>query len=330
MALMSGKVYSNTGAPNNADGIDGDIYMQLDGFKTTYRKESGAWVAVGSTLGAIPEIISGVGAPSNALGVDGQYYRNTGNQNIYYKQGSTWNIVGTLLGSSFTPVLEQAGIAKDLGLSPNLISAGDLNTIIVPGEYSFPPTVTNAPYRVINSTFYEYGGVLKVWRETANRVYQFVETTNGLLTSRSTLDGGANWTGWRFAASEVGDNGTTFAVGTAQLPSDATPLAQVKELLKHFYSSTEGGAVNNGTLEFKNDDGGLTQFKFNRHTGGGTTPTVTIAPFSSPSPNYCNGVWLTSIGGTQPTLTSVSANSFTVNNPSGADFFWLALIDITI
>ena len=315
MALMSGKVYSNTGAPNNADGVDGDIYMQLDGFKTTYRKESGAWVAVGSTLGATPEIISGVGAPSNLLGADEQYYRNTENQDIYYKQGSTWNLVGNLTGATFAPVLDQAG---------------DLNTILVSGEYSFPPTVTNAPYRVIDSTFYEYGGVLKVWRETADRVYQFVETTNGLLTSRSTLDGGANWTGWRFAASEVGDNGTTFAVSTAQLPSDATPLAQVKELLKNFYSSTEGGAVNNGTLEFKNDNGGLTQFKFNRYTGGGTTPTVTIAPNSSPSPNYCNGVWLTSIGGTQPTLTSVSANSFTVNNPSGADFFWLALIDITI
>lgn len=315
MALMSGKVYSNTGAPNNADGVDGDIYMQLDGFKTTYRKESGAWVAVGSTLGAIPKIISGVGAPSNLLGADEQYYRNTENQNIYYKQGSTWNLVGNLTGATFAPVLDQAG---------------DLNTILVSGEYSFPPTVTNAPYRVIDSTYYEYGGVLKVWRETADRVYQFVETTNGLLTSRSTLDGGANWTGWRFAASEVGDNGTTFAVSTAQLPSDATPLAQVKELLKNFYSSTEGGAVNNGTLEFKNDNGGLTQFKFNRYTGGGTTPTVTIAPNSSPSPNYCNGVWLTSIGGTQPTLTSVSANSFTVNNPSGADFFWLALIDITI
>ena len=315
MALMSGKVYSNTGAPNNADGVDGDIYMQLDGFETTYRKESGAWVAVGSTLGAIPKIISGVGAPSNLLGADEQYYRNTENQNIYYKQGSTWNLVGNLTGATFAPVLDQAG---------------DLNTILVSGEYSFPPTVTNAPYRVIDSTYYEYGGVLKVWRETADRVYQFVETTNGLLTSRSTLDGGANWTGWRFAASEVGDNGTTFAVSTAQLPSDATPLAQVKELLKNFYSSTEGGAVNNGTLEFKNDNGGLTQFKFNRYTGGGTTPTVTIAPNSSPSPNYCNGVWLTSIGGTQPTLTSVSANSFTVNNPSGADFFWLALIDITI
>jgi hypothetical protein len=65
MALMSGKVYSNTGAPNNADGVNGDIYMQLDGFKTTYRKEGGAWVAVGSTFGAIPEFVSGVGAPSN-------------------------------------------------------------------------------------------------------------------------------------------------------------------------------------------------------------------------------------------------------------------------
>ena len=67
MALMSGKVYSNTGAPNNADGVNGDIYMQLDGFKTTYRKEGGAWVAVGrsakSTVG-----VAGGGKVGNGVG----------------------------------------------------------------------------------------------------------------------------------------------------------------------------------------------------------------------------------------------------------------------
>lgn len=330
MALMSGKVYSNTGAPSNADGVNGDIYMQLDGFKTTYRKEGGSWVAVGSTLGAIPEFISGVGAPSNSLGTDGQYYRNTANQDIYYKQGSTWNLVGNLLGASFTPVLEQTGIGKDLGTAPNAIPTGDLNTIIEVGEYSFASTLTNTPFRVVNANYTNYGGLLKVWRKDTTNIYQFVETTNGLLTSRSTTDGGATWADWVFAADEEGNDGIRFKVLNAGLDEEATNLGQVKTLIKHYYSSIEGGNVNNGTLELKNNRGGLalTQFKFNYYGGGSTSVTITISPNASPQPSFCNGVWLSKVGsGAVPTLTSVTATEFTVSNPSGGGFYWIALID---
>ncbi len=168
MALMSGKVYSNTGAPNNADGVNGDIYMQLDGFKTTYRKESGAWVAVGSTLGAIPEFVSGVGAPSNSLGTDGQYYRNTANQNIHYKQGGVWNIIGNLDNSS----VEQAGIGKYLGTAPNLVTTGSMNDLVIAGEYYVTGSVTNMPPNV-------GAGYVKVWGLDSNNVAQIMQRTLG-------------------------------------------------------------------------------------------------------------------------------------------------------
>lgn len=172
MALMSGKVYSNTGAPNNADGINGDIYMQLDGFKTTYRKEGGSWVAVGSTLGAIPEFVSGVGAPSNSLGTDGQYYRDTDNQDIYYKQGGVWNIIGNLDNSSVSAELSQAGIGKYLGTAPNLVTTGSMNDLILAGEYYVTGSVTDMPPNV-------GAGYAKVWGLDSNNVAQIMQRTLG-------------------------------------------------------------------------------------------------------------------------------------------------------
>ena len=220
MALMSGKVYSNTGAPSNADGVDGDIYLRLDGMKTTYRKESGAWVAVGSTLGAIPEIINGVGAPSNALGVDEQYYRDTSNQNIYYKQGSMWNLVGNLAGATFAPLLDQAGIGKDLASSPNLINSGSLNAVTTVGEYYYTNNVTNTP-----SPY----GLLKVWRENSIAIYQLVQASGyaGKLYNRYTTDGGATWGPWVEYANVGGNAGQRFKVAAAVDPVVAVRLWQL-------------------------------------------------------------------------------------------------------
>lgn len=230
MALMSGKVYSNTGAPNNADGVDGDIYMQLDGFKTTYRKESGAWVAVGSTLGAIPEIISGVGAPSNLLGADEQYYRNTENQDIYYKQGSTWNLVGNLQGVAFVPVLNQAGIGKDLATSPNLLNSGSLNDVITPGEYFYTTGVTDTP-----STY----GLMKVWRENSTYIYQLVQTSDNRLFHRYTGTGGTTWTTWKTYANVSGAADQRFKVATAVDADDAIRLEQVSKITGLFHTQRE-------------------------------------------------------------------------------------------
>ena len=203
MALMSGKVYSNTGAPSNADGVDGDIYMRLDGMKTTYRKESGAWVAVGSTLGAIPEFISGVGAPSNSLGADEQYYREVGNQNIYYKQGGVWNLVGNLTGATFSGRLDLAGIGKDLATLPNLIDSGSLNSVFTVGEYYYTTNVSDTPYAY---------GLLKVWREDEDHIYHIVQASNNTLHHRYTGNGGTTWTAWKTYATTNLATTTTFGL----------------------------------------------------------------------------------------------------------------------
>jgi hypothetical protein len=209
MALMSGKVYSNTGAPNNADGIDGDIYMQLDGFKTTYRKESGAWVAVGSTLGAIPEFISGVGVPSNSLGTDGQYYRNTAKQDIYYKQGGVWNIIGNLDNSSVSAKLSQAGIGKYLGTAPNVVTTGSMNDLVIAGEYYVTGSVTNMPPNVS-------AGYVKVWGLNSGNVAQTLQRTVGssVFEIHFRQSSGGAFGAWRSLAST--DLATTTLAGIVE------------------------------------------------------------------------------------------------------------------
>ena len=277
MALMSGKVYSNTGAPNNADGVDGDIYMQLDGFKTTYRKESGAWVAVGSTLGAIPEIISGSGAPSNALGVDEQYYRDTSNQDIYYKQGSTWNLVGNLQGVAFVPVLNQAGIGKDLGTAPNLIDSGSLNAITDVGEYHYTDNVTETP-----TPF----GLMKVWREDSTAIYQLVQSAGneGKLYNRYTSDGGATWGPWvGYALTNLA---TTTASGLVEKATQVelnTGVADVWPDAETILNGLSLSAVSTGYFKFPEFLGGLVvQWGYNSDTTNNPLDINFPTPFINP------------------------------------------------
>lgn len=222
MALMSGKVYSNTGAPNNADGVNGDIYMQLDGFKTTYRKEGGSWVAVGSTLGAIPEFISGVGVPSNVLGADGQYYRNSTNQDIYYKQGGAWALVGNLLGASFGPVLEQTGIGKYLGTAPNLVTTGSMNDLVIAGEYYVTDSVTNMPPNV-------GAGYVKVWGFNSGNVGQLVQRTIGASNSpwHIRLSSGGSWGQWVGCATQDGDSTRKFKALAGTALDDVVTVGQL-------------------------------------------------------------------------------------------------------
>lgn len=224
MALMSGKVYSNTGAPSNTYGTDGDIYLRLDGMKTTYRKESGAWVAVGSTLGAIPEFISGVGTPNSSLGADEQYYRDTENQDIYYKQGSIWNLVGNLQGAVFAGRLDRAGIGKDLSTPPNLLDSVSLNTVIGVGEYYYDPSCTDKPTTG--------GGLLKVWREDENYIYQIAQISlTGKLSSRYSNDGGTNWTSWFDYGRTQGYSDVDFLVSGGTQPNSAVSYTQVNTLI---------------------------------------------------------------------------------------------------
>ena len=251
MALMSGKVYSNTGAPSNADGIDGDIYMQLDGFKTTYRKESGAWVAVGSTLGAIPEFISGVGVPSNVLGDDGQYYRNSANQDMYYKQGGLWANVGNLAGAASIPLLEQAGIGKDLGTAPNLVTAGSMNDLTAVGEY-YVSGVTETPVGV-------NAGFLKVWRIDANNVGQILQRVVGssLTELHFRISTGGVFGNWQTYALPNGDATKFFSVAEAILDEHAVNKLQTGNMIQNALTFTLNPKALGRAL---NIAGGLVQY----------------------------------------------------------------------
>lgn len=283
MTLKSGKVYSDIGTPSNTYGVDGDIYMQLDGLKTTYRKEGAVWVAVGSSLGAIPEFISGSGVPSGLLGADNQYYRNVENQDIYYKSGGLWSAIGNLQGLAFQSLLIQHGIGKDLGTAPNLLQNISLNTATLQGEYSYDSSVINAPFP---------DGLLKVWREDVSTIYQLVQGAgNTGIATRYSGDGGATWTTWAYPAGQ--SLATTLADGlvrkaTALQLASATanvwPDAETIAGGKNYSFSTDG------YLKLPSWLGGfIIQWGYNSDT----TNTDKTINFPIPFPNSCLNILAT-------------------------------------
>lgn len=283
MTLKSGKVYSNTGTPSNTYGVDGDIYIQLDGLKTTYRKEGAVWVAVGSSLGAIPEIISGTGVPSSLLGADGQYYRNVENQDIYYKGGGLWSAIGNLQGLAFQALLIQHGIGKDLNTPPNLINSGSLNSYITQGEFYFTNTVANRPFE---------HGLMKVWRENSTYTYQLVQGAGDAgIATRYSGDGGATWQSWRYPFS-----GGLATISNDGLVRKATAL-QLASVTANVWPDAETIAGNkgystatNGYLKLPDWLGGfIIQWGYNSNT----VDIVTTISFPITFPNSCLNVQAT-------------------------------------
>lgn len=325
MTLKSGKVYSDTGAPNNTYGVDGDIYMRLDGLKTTYRKEGAVWVAVGSSLGAIPEFISGTGVPSGLLGADDQYYRNVENQDIYYKGGGIWRAIGNLQGLAFQSLLIQHGIGKDLSTPPNLINSGSLNSCITQGEFHFTNTVADSPFGY---------GLMKVWRENETYIYQLVQGAGSTgLATRYSGDGGATWTTWRYSFS--GGLATTLADGLVRKArlinlETGTPdtWPDSATLLDGFNSYTDGFTLPKWL--------GAWKIKFGTTIVGDIAPlqthTTLISGFSTIKAVFVGGVDISSSGG----FFTVHRKSFndsgvTVKFDEGSSgiqdcgYWWLAL-----
>lgn len=347
MALMSGKVYSNTGAPSNVDGDNGDIYMRLDGLKTTYRKELGAWIAVGSTLGAIPEFISGVGVPSNSLGADEQYYRDTDNQDLYYKQGSTWNLVGNLQGTGFEGQLQQAGIGLDLGAgAPNHITAGSLNAVTTAGEYQYEGSVSDIPYA-------GFAGNLKVWRASASSVLQWTQPYGSEKTAayRETADGGSTWTAWAKAALRGGDSTVQFSVAAATSAAHAVRLDQILEFARHngYFHDDPNFPLTQTHCEFdipinypkQSTELGVIRVCIDKYTGGLTNGTVSLTSLNY---SFIYGVFTSPIynvnandGGAAITqIKTATTTEFTFSSSveneavdtflaSGLDFYWVAI-----
>lgn len=239
MALMSGKVYSDAGTPSNATGNDGDIFMQLDGLKTTYRKEGGAWTPIGNQLGTIPEFLKGIGAPSNAVGEDGQYYREVNTDAIYQKDAGVWTNIGSWTSLEIQQLLLSNGIGADLSVT-NHVSNIDAFTEAGAEGYFDNTTTGTKP-----DTY----GLVKVWRESSTYIYQKAQTSNNKWATRYSSDGATTWLAWRVTANEDGDANRKFKALTGvaaddvavvdQLP-DPNDLLQIGGTIRSVYAEATG------------------------------------------------------------------------------------------
>lgn len=215
MTLMSGKVYSDAGTPNNAIGDQGDIFMQLDGLKTTYRKEGGAWTPIGNQLGTIPEFLKGVGIPPDVLGEDGQYYREVNTDTIYQKDAGTWSNIGSWTTLEVQQLLQSNGIGADLSVTNHITNIDDFADEGAEGYYDA------ATLGVKPSTT----GFCKVWRG-GNLIGQRVQTTTNLWVTRFSTDG-ATWGNWRFAANQDGDSSRRFKALAGVAADDVAVVGQL-------------------------------------------------------------------------------------------------------
>lgn len=217
MALMSGKVYSDVGVPSNTIGEQGDIFMQLDGLKTTYRKEGVSWTPIGNQLGTIPEFLQGNGLPSNAVGGDGQYYRDVTTQVIYQKEAGVWNNVGSWTQLALLNQLIANGIGADLAVT-NIILNIDAFTEAGAEGYFDSATIGTKPAAT---------GLVKVWRSNATHIAQKAQVSDDKWATRFTADAGATWTAWRIAANEDGDATRKFKALAGTAADDVAVVGQL-------------------------------------------------------------------------------------------------------
>jgi len=218
MTLMSGKVYSDSGTPSNAIGENGDIFMQLDGLKTTYRKEGGAWTPIGNQLGTIPEFLKGVGVPPNVLGQDNQYYREVNTDAIYEKQAGVWTNIGSWTSLETQQLLQSNGIGADLAVTNHV---SNIDTFIEAGaEGYFDNTTTGTK----PSTY----GLVRARRESSLVVYQSSHCSLvNKWSTRQSVDGGANWGDWRTTANEDGDATRKFKALAGVAADDVAVVGQL-------------------------------------------------------------------------------------------------------
>lgn len=269
MALMSGKVYSDVGVPSNTIGEQGDIFMQLDGLKTTYRKEGVSWTPIGNQLGTIPEFLQGNGLPSNILGEDGQYYRDVTTQVIYQKDAGVWNNVGSWTQLALLNQLIANGIGADLAVT-NIILNIDAFTEAGAEGYFDGATIGTKPAAT---------GLVKVWRSNATNIAQKAQVSDDKWATRFTTDAGATWTAWRITANEDGDATRKFKAlaGTenddvatvGQLNTEVSGVITPKALA--LFAVSAGGVV---TIDRSVNISSITKIDVGRYQVGFINPLV--------------------------------------------------------
>jgi len=216
MTLMSGKVYSDAGTPSNATGENGDIFMQLDGLKTTYRKEGGAWTPIGNQLGTIPEFLKGIGVPSNAVGEDGQYYREVNTEAIYQKDAGAWTNIGSWTSLETQQLLQSNGIGADLATTNHV---SNIDTFIEAGAEGYFDSATTG-------TKPHTYGVVKVTK-ASTELHQSSQTSTNKVATRVSGDTGTSWSVWRITANQDGDATRKFKALAGTAADDVAVVGQL-------------------------------------------------------------------------------------------------------
>ncbi len=99
------KIYSGTGVPGAATGLNGDYYLDTVSGNLYNKDSGGSWqllmniIGPQGTAGAKGSSWwSGIAPPSNGMGNDNDYYVNTVSGNIYNRTGGSWQVLLNIMG----------------------------------------------------------------------------------------------------------------------------------------------------------------------------------------------------------------------------------------
>lgn len=139
-------ILSGSGAPDNANGVNGDYYMDITAKLIYGPKAAGVWPAGVSLVGATGASgaagatgasgaagadgldgstwYNGASVPSGGLGINGDYYLRTSNGDVYEKASGSWSVITNIMGPTgpagagtgdmLTSVYDPANIAMQL------------------------------------------------------------------------------------------------------------------------------------------------------------------------------------------------------------------------
>lgn len=331
MTLMSGKVYSDAGTPSNTVGENGDIFMQLDGLKTTYRKEGGAWTPIGNQLGTIPEFLKGVGVPSNSLGADNQYYREVNTEVIYEKSAGVWTNIGSWTSLETQQLLQSNGIGADLAVTNIILNIDTFIEAGAEGYYNNTTTGTK-PHTY---------GVVKVTK-AGTELHQSSQTSTNLLTTRVSGDIGTTWSSWRITANENGDATRKFKALAGTAADDVVVMDQLTSALVGVLVSDQILDTNQNVVIFSTGVEGLNNLclQWGYYDGAASDGTITFPLDFKTTPSvFPAAIYNGNVNNGQSATTHIKTRSIhqfsfasgvesgvdDVHNPTALAFSWFAI-----